>query len=201
MSDQLAQGSRHTDPALPRPAIHLVEGILDCDAREAVLAEARRVDWRGSASQTHDAPTRQVGRLDLPGLDLDSRFAGVFPHQMGGARYLGLSNERIVIARYLPGDFFALHTDAPYVASASRRSGYSVLLYLNDDFIGGETFFPDLMRKVRPRAGAALFFDHSHRHRGCEVASGEKYVMHLFAMYGCEAANAEQPRGEFAPSV
>ena len=60
---------------------------------------------------------------------------------------------------------------------------YSVLIYLNDDFEGGETSFPDLLRIVKPEAGAALVFGHGHEHIGLPISQGDKYALHLFAMY------------------
>lgn len=38
------------------------------------------------------------------------------------------------------------------------RRQYTVLVYLNDDFIGGATEFPNLKRVVKPQKGKAVLF-------------------------------------------
>ena len=61
------------------------------------------------------------------------------------------------------------------------------MVYLNDDFTGGETKFyldtgaPRL--SVRPERGAALVFVHRQLHEGAPVVEGRKYVLRTDVMY------------------
>ena len=48
-------------------------------------------------------------------------------------------NERLRFLRYYKGEFFALHQDGMYMRNNGERSYVTVLIYLNDDFKGGET--------------------------------------------------------------
>jgi len=55
------------------------------------------------------------------------------------------------------------------------------MIYLNDDFKGGETKFNDLI--VAPKKGTALIFYHYLEHEGSEVIEGTKYVLRTDIMY------------------
>ena len=55
------------------------------------------------------------------------------------------------------------------------------MIYLNDDYEGGETKFN--MTSVKGRKGMALVFLHSLPHEGAEVKSGIKYVLRTDIMY------------------
>ena len=63
------------------------------------------------------------------------------------------------------------------------RSLYTALVYLNDDFEGGQTRFYEHDTLVRPTQGMALFFVHNQLHEGCEVVSGRKYVLRTDVMF------------------
>jgi hypothetical protein len=61
------------------------------------------------------------------------------------------------------------------------------MVYLNDDFTGGETKFyldngmPRL--EVKPDRWMALVFVHRQLHEGAPVAQGRKYVLRTDVMY------------------
>jgi prolyl 4-hydroxylase len=163
--------------------IFLVRDVLDVDRCADVLESVKSKVWHESASKTDATPTRSVARMTLEQGMLDQSLAGVFPGQIDDRTFVGLSYERIIVAHYNPGDFFARHTDAVYLREPGVRSMFSVLIYLNDNFQGGETSFPGLRRIVKPEAGCALVFGHRHEHIGLPIAQGVKYALHLFAMY------------------
>jgi len=95
-----------------------------------------------------------------------------------------------VIIHYKSGDSFNLHTDTGlyYDRESQTKSRWTLLIYLNDDFDGGQTeFFDDswvLTRTIEPVAGTALLFDINLWHRGTEVTKGEKHWI------GCEIIGA-----------
>jgi prolyl 4-hydroxylase len=161
--------------------IFLVKNVLDVERCARPLESAISMVWRESASKAEAVPTRSVARMRLEEGSLGQTFAEVFPDQVAGRTFVGLSYERIIVAHYQKGDFFARHTDAAYLREPGVSSLFSVLIYLNDDFEGGETSFPDLLRIVKPEAGCALVFGHGHI--GLPISQGDKYALHLFAMY------------------
>ncbi len=64
------------------------------------------------------------------------------------------------------------------------------MIYLNDDFSGGETSFEDSYSddsydpfSVSPQQGMALIFEHSVHHKGESVTEGTKYVLRSDIMF------------------
>jgi prolyl 4-hydroxylase len=104
------------------------------------------------------------------------------------------SLESTSILHYAPGEEFSSHYDfldtsvpgfAREVASKGQRVA-TFLVYLNDDYAGGETEFPLLDISYRGRGGDALLFwnvdesdepDPRTRHTGTPPTSGEKWVL------------------------
>lgn len=96
-------------------------------------------------------------------------------------------NNLIMSSKYEPGTQFGLHTDTGlyYESKTGIKSKYTLLIYLNDDFTGGETIFYDNffreIQKVVPKKGSAIVFEiENNFHRGALVENGNKYWI------GCE---------------
>jgi prolyl 4-hydroxylase len=95
------------------------------------------------------------------------------------------------VLRYSVGEEFAPHWDyldpvalGEEVARRGQRA-VTALVYLNDDFEGGETSFPDLGFSHRGKTGDALVFsnvdpagrpDERTKHAGCPPTRGEKWL-------------------------
>lgn len=105
------------------------------------------------------------------------------PAEMFGFAIVG-ANERFRCYRYKPGMRFAPHTDGSFERNEAERSFYTYLVYLNEQFEGGETIFatsPEL--SVKPITGMGLIFQHPLIHEGAEVVSGVKFVARTDLMY------------------
>jgi predicted 2-oxoglutarate/Fe(II)-dependent dioxygenase YbiX len=94
-------------------------------------------------------------------------------------------NERFRFYRYDPGQKFAKHTDGYFERDNGERSHLTFMVYLNEEFDGGETVFHDIRPRLRvkPRTGMALVFNHRRLHEGAPVISGRKYVLRTDVMY------------------
>jgi prolyl 4-hydroxylase len=57
------------------------------------------------------------------------------------------------------------------------------VFYLNDDFTGGETEFPELGKRITPLRGRALLFQHRVLHAALTPATGVKYVLRTDVLY------------------
>ena len=102
-------------------------------------------------------------------------------------------NELFRFYRYEPGQQFDWHQDFPYERDNGEKSYLTLLVYLNDDFEGGETSFDDSYSdepfdefSVQPTAGMALLFLHETHHKGEKVLNGCKYVLRSDVMYAAE---------------
>ena len=118
------------------------------------------------------------------------------PERIGNRRRAGF-NERFRFYRYDPGQQFAPHWDGCFRRDNGERSELTFLVYLNDNFRGGQTRFyenngtPRL--QVEPERGAALVFVHGQLHEGAEVIQGRKYALRTDVMYF--PSEREQPSG------
>jgi predicted 2-oxoglutarate/Fe(II)-dependent dioxygenase YbiX len=81
--------------------------------------------------------------------------------------------ESLHLIKYLPGNFFKLHADSgPFYPST-----ISSIFFLNDEYEGGELYFPRLNLTIKPDAGDILLFPSMfiYEHAVLEVFSGIKY--------------------------
>lgn len=110
------------------------------------------------------------------------------PERIGNSLAMGL-NEMFRFYKYEPGQDYKVHTDLSYIRNSTEASYFTFVLYLNDDFEGGETVFSEL--SVKPKQGSALIFLHSVLHSGQATTKGTKYVLRTDVMY--KLVEAEQP--------
>lgn len=95
----------------------------------------------------------------------------------------------VTIVRWLPGQFQKPHADKELHdgkdAGMPNDFPYydlSSLFYLNDDYEGGELYFPIQDVKFKPKKGAAYFFpgDMNYIHGVTEIKSGIRYTCPFF---------------------
>ena len=93
------------------------------------------------------------------------------------------------IVRWLPGQFQNPHADKelhelPDIGMPNDFPCYDIssLFYLNDDYEGGELYFPLQDVKFKPKKGAAYFFpgDMNYIHGVTEIKGGIRYTCPFF---------------------
>jgi len=101
--------------------------------------------------------------------------------------------EDLVVLNYKEDERYYPHCDSflpelPEQAAEIERKGQRIrtcLVYLNEDFAGGETHFLHPEKKIRCPAGTALIFENINEegdadehsvHEGLPVTSGEKWL-------------------------
>ena len=94
--------------------------------------------------------------------------------------------EHLRIKRYYCDDNqqHDFHADVTNIESAKRF--LSIICYLNDDFDGGETYFPHFGLQVKPKKGTILLFPctWSYLHKGNPAVNGHaKYILGSFLNY------------------
>lgn len=90
-------------------------------------------------------------------------------------------NEMFRFYKYEPGQRFKKHIDGSYIRNAEEASYFTLMIYLNDDFEGGETKFD--RHTIQPKEGMALIFYHGMKHSGEAIRTGIKYVLRTDVMY------------------
>jgi hypothetical protein len=183
-------------PTVPREemgALIVLDGVLTADECAALLDAAAGLSFDDAPITTLLGPVldRSV-RTNTRAMVDDVELARVLWGRIGERtppvpfaardwRACGL-NERFRWYRYDPGQAFRWHRDGAHRATTGERSFFSVLLYLNGGFGGGQTEFADAVPVV-PAAGRVLLFDHRLVHQGAPVVSGRKWVLRTDVMY------------------
>lgn len=103
--------------------------------------------------------------------------------KLGNSKAIGL-NEMFRFYKYEPNQEFKRHRDQSYIRNEYESSFYTLLIYLNDNFVGGETSFGHL--RVRPKKGSCLIFFHDLEHEGTKLEQGKKYILRTDIMYRLE---------------
>ena len=106
------------------------------------------------------------------------------------------------ILKYEPGSFYATHADSENLNPDSNLwekildRDVSMLLYLDDDYEGGELEFPNFNFKMRPRAGMLVYFpsDSRYRHSALAVTSGTRHaIVTWMSLEGVEKVRTAMP--------
>lgn len=103
--------------------------------------------------------------------------------------------ERLQIVRYQPGQQYKQHYDwfeDEYRDKIGGQRQYTFFVYLNDVYDGGETEFPNLGIKVKPKMGDAVFWVNCEKynkcydlslHQGNPPSSGVKYGLNIWIRF------------------
>ncbi|MCA9704992.1 MAG: 2OG-Fe(II) oxygenase [Myxococcales bacterium] len=138
-----------------------------------------RIMWDDEAEANALLETLRT-RLEASGQALPTAFRG-------GA--LVGANPRLRIYRYRPGQRHGTHWDSEVeLEGGAVLSRLTLVVYLNDDFAGGHTHFPELDVSVSPKRGRALLFQHRLLHEACRVEHGIKYALRTDVLYRAKAS-------------
>ena len=180
------------------PRIATVKGYLSFPACDWLIALGRS---NLKAAQVYDAETgdlradsnrsNSAAQLDLAHMDTFTAFVRARIAALANVSIAGLETSQIL--NYRVGEEFAEHCDfldpdspghARDIAMHGQRA-LTVLIYLNDDYEGGDTTFPALGRSYKGRKGDALVFwnltpdgapDWRTAHIGTAPTRGEKWL-------------------------
>ena len=215
----LNRGSHNSQEMLQREDVRDVEGCFllhnvvdaaDCDAfiRQAEAAGFSAASLNAPPGQTYNARVRNNERarweMNTTTLgELTAKLAADIPSQIqdddGVIWTLVGLDPAFRCYRYDVGQRFQKHYDSSVVKTVGEEQSFlTLIIYLNDDFQGGETtFFVGGWKAVRsgqaaevtvrPRRGSALVFYHAGRrsplHEGSELISGRKYALRTDVIY------------------
>ncbi len=171
-----------------QPVIRAIPGLLtaaECDLLIALSERRQR-----PALIYHEGQKRFVAdpvrTSDAAGFPIVSEWPAIHAINRRLARASGTSvaqGETLQVLRYRPGQQYRPHLDA--VPGLANQRSLTLLVYLNDDFDGGETRFTRLALSHRGRKGDGLLFancladgppDPMSEHAGLPVRSGAKWL-------------------------
>ncbi|XP_078333302.1 uncharacterized protein LOC111118708 [Crassostrea virginica] len=126
---------------------------------------------------------------------IHKRLRPYIPELWRNHKIVGL-NERLRVQRYDSGEYFKPHFDAGFLRENGEKSFLSVQIFLNENFMGGNTAFLDLEEsekiEVEPRTGSVLIYQHDILHEDSAVLSGRKYALRTDVMYSAEKVEDEK---------
>lgn len=150
--------------------------------RQKGFAEAPLHDAFGNEYKADEH--RKNHRVIIESEDLAAEFwesiKYVVPTEVNFCKPIGL-NSYLRFYEYNEGHFFRRHKDRPLRLDNGDYSIFTVLLYLNDGFVGGETGFDGF--QVVPQTGLAVIFNHRMFHESFEITQGTKYAIRSDVIY------------------
>ncbi|KAL5333683.1 hypothetical protein BJX70DRAFT_380191 [Aspergillus crustosus] len=211
------------------PGLGLAMNVLSPTECKAIIAAGESVNFIPDAPLREDEDMSILAHnfywiIDTTFHDaLWARISPYVPPSINGRLVRGI-NRRFRVYRYVPGAEYRCHIDGAwppsgitpddtYIYDASppeskQSSMYTFLLYLNDEFEGGETtfFMPAASEgtlnayPVRPVMGSVAIFPHGEAngallHEGTGVRKGAKYIIRTDVEYDVKpsAAPTSQP--------
>lgn len=151
------------------------------DAAEPELQPSVVVDPATGAMAPHPVRTSDAALFGVFGEDL---VVGAINRRIAAlSGTLPAQGEPLQVLRYRPGGEYRPHLDA--LPAEPNQRILTVLVYLSDDYEGGETHFPGTGLSFRGRTGDALLFrnalpdgrpDPMAIHAGLPVTRGVKYL-------------------------
>lgn len=181
-----------TEMDMTKPLILSVPEVLSAEECSALIERIEALKPEVATVNTHSGTgvrteTRNNDRVIFDDEHLAqmllNRVRTNVPNEIHEMSLVG-ANERFRCYRYKPGMKFAPHVDGAFFRSASEYSCYTFLVYLNEEFDGGETTFltePEI--RIRPKTGMGLIFQHPIIHEGSVVTEGVKYVARTDLIY------------------
>jgi predicted 2-oxoglutarate/Fe(II)-dependent dioxygenase YbiX len=181
--------------------IFSISPVISPDEASELIARGEAMGFEAATVRTSGGPqmmtnVRNNDRVvfDDPALaeSLWERVRPFVPAEIDGCRATGLFPQ-FRYYRYDPGQRFKRHKDGAVETPGGERSRLTFLIYLNTDYVGGETVFSEYEFidgqtivheiRVRPEVGLGLFFVHERKHEGSAVESGRKYVLRTDVLY------------------
>ena len=158
----------------------------ECDAviawAESRLAPAMVVD--PSSGALISDPIRDSSAAAFPFLDENPFLHAINRRIAAASRSKSEQGEPAQVLSYRPGQQYRLHMDA--IPGAQNQRIQTMLVYLNDDFDGGATYFPEADLAVKAARGDAICFSNvtadmrpaaTARHAGQPVTRGTKFIL------------------------
>jgi len=152
-----------------------VNSMVYCEDEQFNNSNAGRFDWAIDLSHMTPRMNRMADR-DLNDYLIEgmNEYAHIFGHMKQVPLYTTTQKVQKTPAG---GGYHVWHDENSGVAHATRVAVWMV--YLNDDYEGGETEFLYYKRRIQPKKGTLLIWPAglTHAHRGGLVLSGNKYVV------------------------
>lgn len=124
-------------------------------------------------TEAHVKAYEIIKLIDEPFRDVISYYWKENPH-LPEPEYI---SKNYPIRKYHTGSSMGKHID---INGHAPSMDISILIYLNDDYVGGELYFNDLDISIKPSAGSVVIFECDKMHQANLVESGNKIYIPMF---------------------
>ena len=100
-------------------------------------------------------------------------------HEKTGIKKLDWISRNYTIKKYDAGKELHPHLDRNK-DDKNHTFDWTALVYLNDDYTGGELYFNHLDKTISPTAGSIIFFSTDELHTAKKVLTGNKYFLFFY---------------------
>lgn len=175
---------------------HIVEGFFTPEECKGFIDFSEKQGYEESLIRTREGEVmnkeiRDNDRVIWDNPQIAEQIWGMvkdmLPADIDGYEPLGL-NERFRFYRYKDGQQFKPHVDGSFRRSETETSKITLLIYLNEDFEGGNTTLVLEGEEIEPKEGMLFLFEHRIMHCGRPVTEGTKYVLRTDVMYKLKEA-------------
>ena len=169
----------------------VIRGVLTDDDIEYIqtLSRDKMFESKIVGSDAPDTSIRKSKQCWLP-KESDERIRGMFEKVGRLVNKNPKNSEDLQVVKYDATDFYKPHHDTCCFGRCDKDPTVNnriktVIVYMTDDFEGGETHFPNLNLKLKPRKGDAVAFDtynlfgqcdNRALHEGLPIQNGVKNI-------------------------
>jgi predicted 2-oxoglutarate/Fe(II)-dependent dioxygenase YbiX len=164
------------------PGVYVERAFSAEEAAAAVAAASAAPGWREAGINADLAVDRSIRDAEVLYEDAHPELIGWCRERLFAATSriaTGLAPRTVLaelqIVRYRTGGRYVEHRDTPAPGETPRA--LSVVCYLNDDFSGGATAFPEREFAFQPWCGMTVIFPPAMLHRAEPVLAGTKYAI------------------------
>ena len=141
------------------PIIKIIDPIFSHDLCSEVIKEANNYFHSSNVDDSKLEGIRKSSSFDIAS-NLKNKTINLFNQNYLNAFSLNLHHDDIQITRYEEGEYYLPHFDAYnfFINKNAKEKKYqrikTVILYLNDDYDGGQIYFSNLNLEIKPSRGS-----------------------------------------------
>jgi prolyl 4-hydroxylase len=143
------------------------------ECREFLLAAEKNNAFKGKAEEKILADKKLA-------IETWMRLSRFVPKQFGDSKAIGL-NERFRFYKFEKGQQLKKRKDAGFSKNENEACAFTCMLFLNDDFKGGEVKFDKI--SIQPAKGMALVFEQDLEYEFAELKEGVQYILCADVLY------------------
>jgi hypothetical protein len=162
----------YDDPYRHRGVVKYVDWDSSINQKNALWP---RVEVSPDYDEAHFEAYKILRKIDEPYKEM----LKIWSEKTGNSFPSAWVTKNYTIRRYKTGGSMGTHVDKN-TENPDNSMDWTALIYLNDDYGGGELVFDDLNITLKPSAGSIVFFPCLEKHSVNEVISGTKTYIFLF---------------------